>query len=107
MDPEPLPFEVYEAWHDYPDFHPACCGRRRREGERSDFRSHDRCYPGSECFLVFESGWSQHEAKESGTNAHTRMGETVVYPSFEFPARVAASVFAHCTRKEQQRPGLL
>ena len=46
-------------------------------------------------------------AKESGTNAHTRMGETVVYPSFEFPARVAASVFAHCTRKEQQRPGLL
>ena len=47
------------------------------------------------------------DARSSGTNDHTRMGEAVFYPSFEFPARVGAAVFDCCQRLGCAVPELL
>ena len=47
------------------------------------------------------------DARSSGSNDHTRMAETVFYPSFEFPARVGAAVFDCCRQSGRSCPELL
>ena len=42
----------------------------------------------------------------NGTNYHTRVGETVFLPSFEFPAHVGAAVARIARAREQQIPAL-
>ena len=47
------------------------------------------------------------DARSSGSNDHTRMAETVFYPSFEFPARVGAAVFDCCQQSGRSCPRLV
>ena len=45
--------------------------------------------------------------RSSGSHDHTRMVETVFYPSFKFPARVGAAIFDCCQQSGRSCPELL
>jgi hypothetical protein len=46
-------------------------------------------------------------AKASGTNANTRLCESIAGPTFEFPARICAYTTTECEKKVIARPEVL
>ena len=45
--------------------------------------------------------------KASSTNENTRMCESIVSPTFEFPARICTHIPARCTNSTKERPDVV